>query len=159
MPTHDRSAEATVERALVRIRRDQQARRLQQRAAEDGAPKATAANAARFRYLDALEGEADGRTISAVAEAIDVDRPRASRLTAELLADGLVERRPDPDDSRYALIRLTPEGGELVTEAREHRRRNVAAALAGFTPAEARTFADLLERFVEAWPRASSQDR
>ncbi|MFC3494015.1 MarR family winged helix-turn-helix transcriptional regulator [Glycomyces rhizosphaerae] len=159
MPTHDAGAEEAVERALVRIRRDQQARRLQQRAAEDGAPKATAANAARIRYLDALDGESDGRTISAVAEAIGVDRPRASRLTAELLAEGLVERRPDPGDSRYALIRLTAEGGELIAEIREHRRRNVAEALAGFTAAEARTFADLLERFVEAWPRGSSQDR
>ena len=80
-------------------------------------------------------------------------------MTAELLAEGLVERRPDPGDSRYALIRLTPEGGELVAEAREHRRRNVTEAMAGFTAAEARTFADLLERFVESWPRPSSQDR
>lgn len=144
--------EDVVERALVRIRRDQQARRLHRAATPDGAR--SSADAARFRYLDALDGADDGMAISDVGEAIGVDRPRASRLTTELLGDGLVERRTDPDDSRYVLVRLTAQGRSLVDAVRSTRRTAVGEALAGFTPDEARTFADLLERFVTAWPRA-----
>ncbi|WP_030159448.1 MULTISPECIES: MarR family transcriptional regulator [unclassified Glycomyces] len=149
MSSRDRRAVEAVERALVRIRRDQQARRLHARA--EGSGRATAANAARFRYLDALDAE--GRTISAVAEAIGVDRPRASRLTTELAGEGLIERETDAGDSRYSLVRLTESGRELVRSAREGRRRAVAEALEGFSPEEAEVFASLLERFVEAWPR------
>ena len=145
----------TIARALVRIRRDQQARHLQRRAAEGDAVAASAVNAARFRYLDALEEAQDGLSISDVADAIGVDRPRASRLTTELLADGLIEREPQPGDSRYALIRLTDRGREFVTGIHESRRQSVAEALAGFTPDESRTLATLLTRFVDAWPRIS----
>ncbi|MDX6740725.1 MarR family winged helix-turn-helix transcriptional regulator [Actinocorallia sp. A-T 12471] len=146
-----REPEDVVERALVRIRRDQQARRLHHTAADPVA--ASSVDAARFRYLDALEEAADGMAISAIGQAIGVDRPRASRLTTELLHDGLIERRPDPDDSRYALVRLTAQGRALVDDIHRTRRVAVAEALAAFTPEESRLFADLLDRFVTAWPR------
>ena len=143
-----------VERALVRIRRDQQERRLHRKAAARGdAAAASSASAARFRYLDALDEVDDSMAISEIGHAIGVDRPRASRLTTELLDDGLIERRPDPDDSRYALVRLTAHGKSLVDDVHANRRVAVAAALAGFTPEEATTFAALLDRFVAAWPR------
>ncbi len=148
--------EDLVERALVRIRRDQQERRLH-RARVQGDPAAdSSTDAARFRYLDALDaldGAETGRAISEVARAIGVDRPRASRLTSELLDGGLVERRPAPDDSRYVLVRLTARGRAVVDEARLARRTTVGEALAGFTADESRAFAELLGRFVAAWPR------
>ncbi|WP_205325343.1 MarR family winged helix-turn-helix transcriptional regulator [Glycomyces sp. YM15] len=148
-----------IERALVRIRRDQQSRRLQRRTAGGDPAAASAASAARFRYLDALDGNGQGLSISQIADAIDVDRPRASRLTAELLADGLIERETAPGDSRYARIRLAAEGQGLVDRVRAGRRGSVAEALAEFTDGEVRTFAELLERFVDAWPRDRSSSK
>jgi DNA-binding MarR family transcriptional regulator len=149
----DRPPDEVIERALVRIRRDQQAGHLQRRAAQGDRAAASAVNAARFRYLDALDGARDGLPISEIADAIGVDRPRASRLTTELVGKGLVERDSVPGDSRYALIRLTRQGKKLVDGVHETRRRSVAEALTGFTAREAQAFAALLERFVEAWPR------
>src|SRR5262245_7879302 len=128
-----RPPDEVIERALVRIRRDQQARHLQRRAAQGDPAAASAVNAARFRYLDVLDGADNGLSISEVAEAIGVDRPRASRLTTELVGHGLVARDSVPGDSRYALIRLTPQGKELVDGIHTTRRRGVAEALAGFT--------------------------
>ncbi|HLU28923.1 MAG TPA: MarR family transcriptional regulator [Glycomyces sp.] len=153
MNAGERHPEHVIERALVRIRRDQQNRRLQRRAAGNETGAVAAENAARFRYLDALEDAGESLAISQIAEAIDVDRPRASRLTGELLADGLIERDTDPGDSRYVLIRLTAQGRELVDHVHRSRRRAVAEALAGFTEEEALALATLLERFVDAWPR------
>ncbi|GAA0905655.1 hypothetical protein GCM10009558_094810 [Virgisporangium aurantiacum] len=143
--------DATIERALVRMRRDQQAGHLQRRAAT-----ARNADAARFRYLDALDDATDGLPISQIAAAIGVDRPRASRLTTELVADGLVERRGDPADSRVTRIRLTPTGRAMVDGVHATRRDAVTEALrtARSTEAEAGMLAELLDRFVAAWPRA-----
>jgi DNA-binding MarR family transcriptional regulator len=154
MPSSEDEPDAIIERALVRIRRDQQARQIQRRTAS-GPAAASAADAARFRFLDALDSAPEGRSISAVAETIGVDRPRASRLTTELLADGLVERLAAPQDSRYVLVKLTAAGRTLVDAVHENRRRSVSEALTEFTPEEARTLAELLERFVQAWPRTA----
>lgn len=142
--------------ALTQIRRDQQTRHLQRRAAEGEPAAASASTAARYRYLDALDGFRTAVPISQIADAIGVDRPRASRLTAQLLDEGYIEREPAPGDSRYALIRLTSLGEEFVAGVHESRRRGVAEALADFTAQEAHTLAELLKRFVDAWPRTSS---
>ena len=111
---------------------------------------------ARVRMLEALEAaESDGRSlsVSGVAEAIGVDQPRASRLVQEGVERGVVRRVPDPSDARRALIQLTKAGRAQLHELRTHRRSAVETALAGFSPEEARTFAELFDRFVRAWPR------
>ncbi|MGH1550456.1 MarR family winged helix-turn-helix transcriptional regulator [Leifsonia poae] len=64
-----------------------------------------------------------------------------------------MRRIPDPSDARRALIQLTTAGRALLEELRSHRRSAVETALATFTPEEARTFAELFDRFVRAWPR------
>ncbi|MGC4804270.1 MarR family winged helix-turn-helix transcriptional regulator [Micromonospora sp. DT233] len=156
MPKRERAPEDVVERALVRIRRDQQAARLHRTATKGGSAKAPSPGAARFRYLDALDEAEDGMAISEIAAAIGVDRPRASRLTTELLDDRLIERRADPGDSRYARIRLTARGRSLVDDIHATRRAAVTEALAGFTAEESHTFAALLDRFVTAWQRRGS---
>ena len=159
MSVREPEPDEVIGRALVRIRRDQQSRRLQRRTAGDDPGAASAASAARFRYLDALDGNEQGLSIAQIADAIDIDRPRASRLTADLLADGLIERDTAPGDSRYARIRLSAEGQNLVDRVRAGRRGNVAEALTAFTDDETRIFAALLERFVDAWPRDRSSSK
>ncbi len=112
---------------------------------------------ARFRMLEALEAaDAEDRqlSISLLAVAIGVDQPRASRLVQEGVERGLVRRVPDPADARRALIKLTAAGRTQLDEVRTHRRSAVETALAAFTPEEARTFADLFDRFVRSWPRS-----
>jgi DNA-binding MarR family transcriptional regulator len=111
---------------------------------------------ARIRMLEALAAaDAEGRqlSVSSLAAAIGVDQPRASRLVQESVDRGLVRRVPDPSDARRALIQLTTAGRSQLNEAREHRRSAVETALASFTAEEARTFAELFDRFVRAWPR------
>ncbi|GAA4139798.1 MarR family winged helix-turn-helix transcriptional regulator [Leifsonia shinshuensis] len=111
---------------------------------------------ARIRMLEALAAaDAEGRqlSVSSLATAIGVDQPRASRLVQEGVERGLVRRIPDPSDARRALIQLTTAGRSQLGEVQDHRRSAVETALASFTPEEARTFAELFARFVQAWPR------
>src|SRR5918994_2468878 len=49
-------------------------------------------------------------TLGALAAAEQVRPPTITRIVAALEADGLVERRPSPDDKRVTLVRATPAG-------------------------------------------------
>lgn len=60
--------------------------------------------------------------------------------------------------TRYVLVKLTAPGRTLIDAVHENRRRSVSEALAEFTPEEARTLAELLERFVQAWPRTAPRE-
>ncbi len=111
---------------------------------------------ARFRMLEALEaGEREGRqfSISALAEAVGVDQPRASRLVQEGIDRGLVRRIPDPSDARRSLIQLTSAGRSQIGDVRDRRRSAVQRAIAEFSPEEARVFASLFTRFVAGLSR------
>lgn len=49
-------------------------------------------------------------------------RPQSMAQTvADLEGEGLVERNPDPDDRRRALISLTRAGVEFITDSRQRR--------------------------------------
>ena len=157
---------ALIEHALMTMRRDQQARRLQRRGpggpgglhGRHGGPKhgihgpdRSLGGAARFRMLDALESGA--RTVSELADATGVDQPRASRLVADAAERGLLRRGVDPTDARRAVIELTDAGRAHLTDAHQTRRAAVESALSGFSADETAQFAALLDRFVDAWPR------
>lgn len=50
-----------------------------------------------------------------------VSAPSTTRIVAELEAQGLVARRPDPDDGRAVLISVTTAGTETIVRARSAR--------------------------------------
>jgi DNA-binding MarR family transcriptional regulator len=110
----------------------------------------TFGGAARFRLLGALR-ERDGMSVSEIAEMIGVDQPRASRLVNESAEHGLVTRRADEKDARRSVVELTASGRAMLETANAKRRSAVTDAVAGFTPQETATFADLLTRFVAGW--------
>ena len=88
--------------------------------------------------------------------AIGVDQPRASRLVQAAVEAGHVRRDVDPRDARRSILVLTEAGRAALSSLLDHRRGAIERALADFSPAERRQFADLLTRFARAW--ASSRD-
>jgi DNA-binding MarR family transcriptional regulator len=161
-----------IERALMTMRRDQLARRLQRGGpggpgrlhGRHGGPKhgihgpdRSLGGAARFRLLDALDSGA--RTVSELADATGVDQPRASRLVADAAERGLLRRGVDPLDARRAVIELTTAGRDHLTDAHQARREAVETALGAFSSAETAQFAELLDRFVAAWPRDGEDEQ
>jgi DNA-binding MarR family transcriptional regulator len=78
-------------------------------------------------------------------------RPQSMGQTlAELEAQGLIERRPDPEDGRRTLLELTEPGREVLTEERRRRDGWMARAIeAELDEEERRTLGqavELLER-------------
>ncbi|MEU8173493.1 MarR family transcriptional regulator [Microbispora hainanensis] len=62
--------------------------------------------------------------------------------------NGLVQRTPDPQDSRAVRVSLTRQGARLADEFYDETCRRVEELAAGLTPAERDTLAALLGRVV-----------
>ena len=86
--------------------------------------------------------------MSELADLLRIVRRSATSVVDDLVAPGLVARRPDPDDRRAVAVELTPSGSALLAEL-DQRRRAVAGRLTSrLTPAELATLRDLLARLA-----------
>jgi DNA-binding MarR family transcriptional regulator len=137
-----------VEQAMVAIRRQQFRGRL----ARAAGVEPSGSKASTFLALDAAEQASTAGepcTVSFVAESLGVDLPRASRLVARAVADGLLRRRADPVDGRRSLLEITPAGQVALDDVHTRRRALMARAMTGWTAADRQQFARLLTRFVD----------
>ena len=91
-------------------------------------------------------------TPSALARVEQISPQSMGATLGALEARGLVERRPDPDDGRRAVMSLTAAGRAVLRNKRNARTQQLAAALSqGFTQAELRHLqaaAPLIERLA-----------
>jgi DNA-binding MarR family transcriptional regulator len=131
---------AMVERAMVAIRRRQSRRALARRMQVDPAV---------FGVLDAVE-ERGPSSVTELAGALSVDQPRASRLVARAVDEGLLVRQADQRDGRRTTLSLTPLGKRQVAAAHEARQRIFAQAMADWPESDRETFARLLTSFIAA---------
>ena len=76
-----------------------------------------------------------------LAAALDVDQMTVSGIVSRLEKRGLIDRYPDPHDSRAKLAKLTPAGLALVTKAKNVGRALYEDALDGLSPTERDTMA------------------
>jgi DNA-binding MarR family transcriptional regulator len=89
-------------------------------------------------------------TIGAVAEEMCVDPSRASRIVADLVTRGLVERAPAQDDARKAILRLTGTGMEQVSRLRDVKWTMMAELFHDWSPQEIAMFSTLFRRYAGA---------
>lgn len=74
----------------------------------------------RLMLLVPLRRQGPMRT-GALAEAVHSDASTVSRQVADLVREGLVERRADPYDGRATVLVVTDKAERTVDEALEHR--------------------------------------
>jgi DNA-binding MarR family transcriptional regulator len=86
--------------------------------------------------------------VAALAEAVAVTPPTASRLCDRLVRKGLVRRRTDRRDRRQVRIALTEAGRRLIDTVSARRRDEIAALLEGFSPEERQSVAAALHRLA-----------
>lgn len=136
-----------VERAMIAIRRSQTRRVLSRQA--DADPNSVAV----LDVIEECEQAGDDCTVASVRTALSVDQPRASRLVAKAVEDGLVRREADQHDGRRTLLRMTRSGKTTVARVHDVRRRRFAEAMAGWSARDQDTFAKLLSRFMDGYAR------
>ncbi|MFJ2980060.1 MarR family winged helix-turn-helix transcriptional regulator [Curtobacterium sp. NPDC087082] len=97
-----------------------------------------------WRTLGILETDQPLR-LGELAAASRVAQPTMTRLVAGMLADGLVSRSVDPDDSRGQLIELTDAGRERLASWRVTLTRTVGPLFADLSDDEWDTLHDAVE--------------
>jgi len=91
----------------------------------------------------------EGISQVALAAATDTDPMTVSGVLDRLEKRGLIDRYPDPTDSRAKLARLTAEGEEIFTTARKVGLSMYEAALEGVTSDERQTVITALSKMRE----------
>jgi DNA-binding MarR family transcriptional regulator len=75
-----------------------------------------------------------------------------------LEADGLVERRPDPNDRRGTRVRLTSRGKQLIDRAVVQHVANEASVLSALTEKEQTQLGQLLRKLLLHLERSDDSD-
>ncbi len=148
LPDGRDDAVARIDAALGRLRRSMIRRGMGRRVLDE---LALAIEPAIVEVVDAIDeaarSEADGVSVATVAERLVVDPSQASRLVAEAVRTGLVERLASQADGRRSLLRLTDSGTALIAATRQAKRRLLRAQIDDWSDVEVAAFADLLGRF------------
>ena len=93
---------------------------------------------------------APGLNLTALAEAMDITLPTASRLCDRLAAAGLLERVPRPGKRRELQLSLTVYGRQMWDEVVSHRSRALADVVARMGSSEREALARGLRAFLAA---------
>lgn len=102
-----------------------------------------------FRVLNLVDA-AEGQSQQAIGAAIDVPPSRMVALVDELEREGLVERRPDPEDRRVRALYLTRKGRKALTRGREIAKQHEDELTQGLGASDRKRLLDLLQKMVDA---------
>jgi DNA-binding MarR family transcriptional regulator len=108
-----------------------------------------------FRFLTAITRIQDGvgrdapvaATIGLVAEELNVDPSRASRLASDLIKRGYLRRKAAQEDGRKSIVVLTDHAEEVFTRFRALKWTKFLSILADWEVTEIAEFARLFEKY------------
>jgi len=102
---------------------------------------------AQFNVLMLLSEHSDGRRLNQteLGRMLLVNRSNITGLVDRMERDGLVSRRPDPDDRRINWIEMTDRGREVLSTAHEAYYRRIEDVMSGLPAEDCRTLCRLLE--------------
>jgi MarR family transcriptional regulator for hemolysin len=102
--------------------------------------------------------EHEGELQRQLAERLCVEGPTMTRHLDKLEADGLIERRPDPNDRRGTRVYATDAGRDRRKALWSVMEQSERDMLAGLTDDQVATFEELLTRIRENMWRAARRD-
>ena len=90
-----------------------------------------------------------GATIQELAQRANVRKQTMAQSVDQLVASGYVERRPDPNDRRATIVRLTAKGRQLRPRSHEAGARVERAWAAEIGSADLETLRAILTKLVD----------
>jgi DNA-binding MarR family transcriptional regulator len=90
--------------------------------------------------------EGELRTARALAQAFGIDEGYLSRILKRFAAKGWIERTPDPEDARQAILSLTPAGRAAQQPLAQRSRSDIGEMLAGLDAAGQEALCDAMEQ-------------
>ncbi len=106
-------------------------------------------SAVSYSMLNALD-DTGPRRASELVDMFAIDKGAVSRHVQFLLELGMIERTPDPDDRRAAILAMTEEGSRRLRQVADERRRLVSDSLTDWTDPELEDFVKGLARYNAA---------
>ncbi|PLX37276.1 MAG: MarR family transcriptional regulator [Hyphomicrobiales bacterium] len=103
------------------------------------------------QFMTLLElWQEDGLTQKQLVARLDVEQATMANTLARMERDGLIVRRPHPDDGRAQSVNLTEKARALEAPATEAAAAQNAMALSDLDDAERRQFLALTQRVIAA---------
>lgn len=101
-------------------------------------------------YMPVIFALAHGEALSqrALTAAASIEQPTMAGTLARMERDGLVTKRPDPEDGRSQLYSLTSAGMKLTQQVRAAGHAVNDIAMEGLSPAEREAYLAALGRIV-----------
>lgn len=94
------------------------------------------------------EGEV---TVGAIAEMMRIDPSRGSRLVAELVQKGMLERAVSQADARRTVVVLTDLARSYFEEASKFKHELIADIVEGWSEEDVSQFSQLFARFLDGF--------
>lgn len=85
--------------------------------------------------------------VATVAERLNIDPSRASRLVGDMVDEGFARRAVSQADARRTIIELTPKGKAVVDAVRAYKYLIMGDFLGSWEKSEVDAFVPLLKRF------------
>ncbi|MBV8952410.1 MAG: MarR family transcriptional regulator [Actinobacteria bacterium] len=144
-----------IERALAELMRLASSRRV-----HDSRMRAVGLMLSRTetRFLARID-ELGPRSVTALADELDVSQPTASRALRRLEDLGLVQRRSDEADGRVAIYDVSARGRRERERLQDLMRTQLSDALAGLPPNRRHDLAVLMEDLAGRIRRQGVADR
>lgn len=98
-------------------------------------------------HVNDTETQGDEVMVSTVAERLNIDPSRASRLVGDMVDQGFARRAVSQADARRTIIELTPRGETVVDAVRAYKFLIMGDFLAEWDAAELAAFIPMIKRF------------
>lgn len=96
--------------------------------------------------------------LTALADAMRVHPSNATRTCDRLVADGLLDRRENPDDRRHLALTLTAPGRQILDAVMDRRRAAITDILRRMPADDRHHLAEVLTQFATAGGEPSDHD-
>lgn len=112
-------------------------------------------------HIDVLDvvHRADGSaTVGAIAEGMRIDPSRGSRVVADMVSRGLLQRDVSQDDGRRSVIGITSLGNSILDEMRSAKLAIVSEVVSDWPQEDVAEFARLFDKFIGRFEKRLTPD-
>ncbi|MEU4329995.1 MarR family winged helix-turn-helix transcriptional regulator [Nonomuraea dietziae] len=111
-----------------------------------------------LNFVEELTKDPDREiTVGSVAEFLAVDPSVASRMVSDNIKAGYLIRAASQQDGRRTVLRLSPQGAELMARFRRHQRSAFEYITADWPEHDRLEFARLMLRYVDSLAALSNR--
>jgi DNA-binding MarR family transcriptional regulator len=112
----------------------------------------------RFYLLAQLDREPEGLALGEISRRLMVSNGNVTGLIERLVTEGLIDRRPAPEDRRIQIVRLTRAGKAAFDEMTPIHRDWIKSVMSGLDRRELSNLLDLLGRLKDSVSRAATEE-